>query len=177
VVARTGDDGVAVVSYDRDTAPCRSIQVLSPTVNGTAWGRGLSVVGGIGIAYTDVTVRDTDAAAIYIAVEGDPFYSRAVDGVVVRGGRVEQANRNATIDHGALVVLADRTDHGLRAVDVSGLALVDTRPTASHTIGVITANGATPPQDLSFTGLTFGNGPVQRFGGNVPPGAYRVEGG
>ncbi len=175
VVSRTGDDGVAVVSYDRDPAICRSIQIRSPEVHGTTWGRGLSVVGGDDITYTDVLVQDTDAAAIYVAVEGNPFYSQGVNGVTFRGGRLDRANRNAEIDHGAIVILSNRPDVTMAEIEVADLEVADTRPSASHEVGVIASDGGAVPQGLEFRELQFEGGPAQQFGGNAPVGTYRVD--
>jgi hypothetical protein len=176
IVSNTGDDGVAVVSYDGDGAGCRNITVSFPQVFGTTWGRGLSVVGGTGISYTDVLVQDSNAAAIYIAVEGDPFYARLVEDVTVRGGRLVRSNRNPDIDHGSVLVLAGRAGVPVRGVDVTDLVIENTRATASHDVGVITEASAAPPENLRFDALTFRGGPAAAFGGNTPASAYRVGG-
>ncbi len=176
VVSNTGDDGIAVVSYDGDGPSCHDITVSSPQVLGTAWGRGLSVVGGTAVTFTDVLVRDTDAAALYIAVEGDPYYAGAVQDVTVKGGTLLRANRNTTIDHGAILVLSGRPGVPVRNVDIADLAVDDTRATASHAVGVVTDAGAAPPENLRFENLTFQGGPAATFGGNAPQGSYAVSG-
>lgn len=172
-VARTGDDGLAVVSYERDPVPCRSITITSPRVLGTTWGRGLSVVGGRNITYTDVLVQDSNAAALYIAVEGDPYFTRAVEDVAVNGGRLLRSNYNAAIDHGAILIYAGRAAIPLRGVTIRDLSIEDTRPDANHDVGVIAPNGRSP-QDLRFDRVRFSGGPAAHYGGNVPPESYRV---
>lgn len=170
-VARTGDDGVAVVSYGRDEGPCVSITVNSPRVYGTTWGRGLSVVGGRDITYTDVLVQDSNAAALYIAVEGDPYFTTAVENVTVRGGRLLRSNYNRSIDHGAVVVYAGRSYVPFREVTIQNLSIEDTRHGASHHVGVIAADNG-DPENLRFEQMRFSGGPSVRYGGNVPLAAY-----
>jgi len=59
--APPGDDGVAVVSYEKDQATCRSIRITAPVVRDPAGGRGISVVGGEDIIYVDVDVQGSRA--------------------------------------------------------------------------------------------------------------------
>ncbi|OLT14828.1 hypothetical protein BJF78_17470 [Pseudonocardia sp. CNS-139] len=172
-VSGTGDDGVAVVSYERDGAPCARITVASPWVLGTRWGRGVSVVGGRDVTYTDVRVDGSDSAAVYVAVEPGPYDTAAVAGVAVRGGRLVRSNVNPDVDHGAIVVYAGRPGVPVSGVRIEGLAVEDTRATASQQVSVIGVGGR--PAGVVFAGLTFTGGPRRTFGGNLPPGAYRVE--
>lgn len=146
-VSRSGDDGVAVVSYRSDKAVCSEITVSSPTVERTVGGRGVSVVGGTDISYTDVTVTDSNAAAVYLACEGKPFDTRPTSRVTVTGGTLTGSNYNAAIDHGAVLVYAGAGS--VSDVRVSGLTVTGTRPTASRQVGVVTDNGGT------LSGITF----------------------
>lgn len=173
-VSRTGDDGVAVVSYQRDVVPCSSIRINAPQVFGTTWGRGLSVVGGKNITYTDVLVEESNAAAVYIAVEGDPYFTRAVEDVAITGGRLRRSNYNAAIDHGAILIYAGRSAVPLRGVTIQNLSVEDTRTDASHDVGVIAVD-AVSPQGLRFNRVRFSGGPAVRYGGNARTDSYRVE--
>jgi hypothetical protein len=173
VIARTGDDGVAVVSYERDTDTCSAITVTHPQVLGTTWGRGLSVVGGRDVRFNDVQVEDSNAAAIYIAVEGAPYFTRPVDRVSVDGGVLDRSNNNADIDHGAVVVYSGRPDSRLADVRIANIALQDTRPTASQDVSVISTG--TAPTDLAFDHVEVTGGPGTVFGGNAPRASYRVD--
>ena len=90
VVRDVGDDGVAVVSYAQDGGPSDDIRVESPVVDGTD-ARGVSVVGGTNITYTDITVSGTAAAGVYVAAEGS-FDTTSGEGVRIEGGTVTDAN-------------------------------------------------------------------------------------
>ena len=172
--AATGDDGVAVVSYATDPGPCRNIAVRSPTVLGTTWGRGISVVGGENVVYTDITVQDTDSAGVYVAVEPDPYFTRSVREVRVIGGTVERANRNAGIDHGSVLVYLGRADHEIVDVRIEGLQITGTRRSASSDVTV--RSDGVPPRFLTFADLEIEDGPATRYGGNVPAEFYSVSG-
>ena len=136
VVTGSGDDGVAVVSYDGDPETTRDVLITSPRVLGTTWGRGISVVGGEDVTYRDVVVERSSAAGIYIASEGQPYDTRPSRRVRVQGATVAGANHTAEVDHGALLVYAARgrevTDLHLSGVHISG-----TRDRASRQIGVL----------------------------------------
>lgn len=135
LVERSGDDGVAVVSYGPDRATTSHITISEPTIRGVVRGRGVSVVGGEDVVYRDVDVTDTYAAGIYIATEGDPYFTRPTRRVRVLGASVVGSNRGTDIDHGAVLVSAAAsapvTDVLLRDV-----AVRDTGARASAQVGL-----------------------------------------
>lgn len=144
----TGDDGLAVVSYLEDGEPCRAIRVESPVVRGTKGGRGVSVVGGEDVSYTDIDVEGSRAAAVYVACEGDPYFTAPVRGVRIEDGVVRGANTDAAIDHGSVLIFSGREDGEVDDVEVSGLRITGSPRSASWQVGVVTTGGTT-------TGLRF----------------------
>ena len=173
-VRDSGDDGVAVVSYAQDGTPCHDITVVSPTVLGTAWGRGLSVVGGTRITETDIDVRNTSAAAVYVASEGAPWFTTAAQQVLISGGSITGANSDTTVDHGAVFVLSGRRGIVPADVTVSDLRITGTRASASRNLGVITYGDA--PSDVLFSDIAISGGPRLAYQGNTPASAYRLVG-
>ncbi|MGY5882447.1 glycosyl hydrolase family 28-related protein [Modestobacter lacusdianchii] len=167
VTTGTGDDGVAVVSYMKDGGPSERITIESPTVNGTTWGRGVSVVGGNDITYTDVTVRDTDAAGIYVGSEGDPYFTYASVGVLVDGGTVTGANTNADKDHGAVLVYAGNADTTTSDVTVRDLTISGTRTSSPWDVGVLAAPDSAVEQ-VTFEEFRISEGPAESFYTNEP---------
>lgn len=175
VTTATGDDGVAVVSYQADGAPCTDIRIESPTVNGTTWGRGISVVGGRDVVYTDVTIRDTDAAGVYIGSEGEPYFTYGSQHVLVDGGTVERANRNPEKDHGAVLVYAGNAGTRTTDVTVRGLTITETRPGASWDVGLLT-DAKAKVERVTFSGLTATDGSRAGVFYTNAPGAVRLLG-
>lgn len=175
--SRTGDDGVAVVSYLEDGAVCHDVTVTRPVVATTTGGRGVSVVGGEDIAYDDVSVTGSAAAAVYLACEGEPFNSAPTRRVTVRGGTVEGANTDAGIDHGAVLVYSGRGDGEVSDVEVSGLRIRGTRSSASRQVGVISDAG--PATGIRLEDLDVEARPTpftQTSGGCCDTGPWTVGG-
>ena len=166
-VTSTGDDAVAVVSYLGDGALCRDIRVTSPTVR-TTNGRGLSVVGGTRITYTDIDVADTSAAAVYLATEGAPYYTHATTDVSVSGGQVSRANFSESIDHGALVIFNGYRGTMTR-LRISDLRVEGTRSSATSQASVLT-DGA-PVTNTTVSGIRFVGGPDVLLRSTLPSGS------
>jgi len=170
----TGDDGVAVVSYGSDGAPCHDITVTSPHVLGTTWGRGISVVGGVRINETDIDVQRTSAAGVYIGAEGSPWFTAAPQDVTVSGGTIVGANTNADVDHGAVLVLAGENGVTPSNITIGNLRISDTRASASRDVGVITYG--TPPTGIVLVNMVITGGPRSAYQGNTPGGSYVTRG-
>ena len=166
IVRRSGDDGVAVVSYLQDPAPCRNITVSHPTIRTTTGGRGVSVVGGEDVIYHDIDVDDSFAAAVYIACEGGDSVTRPVRRVQVRNGTTTRANSAANIDHGAVLLYSDRGQGTVADVTVAGLTISGTRAGASRQIGAISEQDG-PLANIRFEHLTLSPLP-EPYQGNAP---------
>lgn len=176
-VSGTGDDAVAVVSYDDAATPVTDVEVRSPVVDGTTHGRGLSVVGGRSVRFDDVTVRGTAGAGIYVAVEGDPYFTHDVDGVRVSGGTVTDANLDDRVDHGAVLVFSGRPGRSVSDVVLRDLRVSGTRADASRQVGLYRDDGG------EIDGVELGGIVVDTDGGptglgtNLPADRYRIDGG
>lgn len=173
----TGDDGVAVVSYQRDGAPCRDITVTRARVLGTTWGRGVSVIGGTNITYNDLHVERTSAAGVIVAAESS-YTTFAPRGVRINGGTVRNANLGAP-DHGAVLVHSDRPDAELGGlpldnVRISGLAIQDTNPARAYTIRV-NADGAATLHRVTLSDITISGGPATTVFTDQGPDVLTVQ--
>lgn len=167
--SRTGDDGVAVVSYLQDPTPCSDITVDRPIVRTTTGGRGISVVGGHDVDYRDVTISASSAAAIYLACEGGDFVTHPTKRVTVRGGRIDGANTDAAIDHGAVLVYSGRAGGSVEEVTVSDLTIAGTRPGASRQIGAVADGPDDALAAIVFDRLRLAGTP-DPYQGNAPAG-------
>jgi polygalacturonase len=155
----TGDDGVAVVSYTDDNEQAQDIRIQSPHVHGNTNGRGVTVVGGKDVTISDVDVRHTAAAGIYIACERGTYQTRVPSNVVVDGGTVSGANWEKDVDHGAVLIYNGQGAEPLTSVTVQNIAISGTRASASRQVGLVAESGGAI-LGVTLTGLSFtGTGP------------------
>ncbi|MDO3412999.1 glycosyl hydrolase family 28-related protein [Saccharibacillus sp. CPCC 101409] len=106
VVKKTGDDTIAVVSYLKDSAAVSQVSIRGNSVGYGAKARGISVVGGNGIAIDKNTINNTEMAGIYIAVESN-WGTRDVKNVTVSGNTVIGTGTREDGDHPNVLVFAD----------------------------------------------------------------------
>jgi parallel beta helix pectate lyase-like protein len=172
----TGDDGVAVVSYGGDALPCHDIVINSPTVTGTTWGRGISAVGGHNISYRNIAVSQSNAAGVYIASEGNPYYTWSVNKVDVIGGTVTGANTNPQIVHGAVLVYSGNAGHSVSDVTISGLTISNTPSSAQRNVGIVVTDGTV--SNIALTNIALQNTTLTPLytSSKVPAGSYTTSG-
>jgi hypothetical protein len=174
-VRNVGDDGIAVVSYGANASQCYNITVQSPRFYGNTWGRAFSVVGGHDITWTDVYAQNSNAAAIYVAAEGYPYYTYAPAHIKVIGGTLVNSNTNPAIDHGAILVYVGRAGYTAADIDFENIAITNTRSSASGQVGIIAGPSASVTQ-IQFKNITITGGPASLFGTNVPRNTYNIVG-
>lgn len=169
----TGDDGIAVVSYTQDGAPCHDITVTDARVMGTSWGRGMSVVGGHHITYRNVYIRSSDAAALYIAAEGAPYYTAAPTDVTVRNALIVDANQDQSVDQGAILVNSGENSVVPSNVTIDNVQITDTRATAARNVGVVSLDEQ--PHGIVFDDFTIKGGPTSAYQGTASPASYSIH--
>lgn len=146
LIERSGDDGVAVVSYSPEfngvtSAPCHNIVVNSPVVNGTTWGQGVSALGGQNITYRNVNISATTGAGVYVGTVGAPFFSQSTSNVQVVGGTVNGANVNPDVVMGAVAVYGEHAGYTTSDVTISNLTINNTPDSAQRNIAVWIKDG------------------------------------
>ena len=158
IVRNPGDDGVAIVSYE-DTVipPCSNIHVQSPKLFASTWGRGISVVGGQNIVFSDIYIWRSAAAAVYIACESS-YTTFGVSNVWVMGGEIRNANTDTSVNHGAVLVNNSRAGFSITDVYIEGLRIYDTRSTANRDVGVLQNAGTISRIQLADIAITAGTG-------------------
>jgi hypothetical protein len=166
VIRNTGDDGIGVVSYAGDPSPVHHIRIQSPRFFGNTWGRGFSVVGAEDIVLDDVYAESSNAAAIYVAAEGAPWFTRTPRRIRVTGATLRNSNANASVDHGAVLVFNGRPGTVIQDVSMRSVRIENTRTGASRQVGVFTDGDRRSIRDVRVSGLSVvGGGPV--FATNV----------
>lgn len=190
-IERTGDDGIAVVSYTEKMLgypiePCRNIVIDSPVINGTTQARGIAVAGGENISISNIRVSQTSGPGVFIASVGAPYYTQSTNGVTVNGGSVSGANVTPSdllgepernyIAHAAVAVYSEHGGYGVTNVAVSNLTIADTSPAAESSISVGVNNGGALAnvtfRDIQIVQQTT----VPALRSNAPDGSYSVSG-
>ena len=131
---RTGDDAIAVVSYQVPLyGTVHDITVSNPVVNGSGQ-RGLVVVGGQRITFNDINVSNTALAAVFVGSQG-LYFSRATDDVRVNGGIVT-AGGSGGIPGGAVLIWSTNKGQPVTNVTIENLVLVNTPTSAYFNVGI-----------------------------------------
>ncbi|WP_175015328.1 right-handed parallel beta-helix repeat-containing protein [Burkholderia lata] len=73
VVRDTGDDMIAVVSYQADGALSRNVLITGNSLEGNTWGRGITVVGGADVTISNNIVRDVQVSAGILVAQEDSY--------------------------------------------------------------------------------------------------------
>ncbi|WP_225925667.1 glycosyl hydrolase family 28-related protein [Pseudonocardia abyssalis] len=173
VVSGTGDDGIAVVSYRGESA-VHDVAVERATVSDNTHGRGISVVGGHAISWSDIEVRRSASAAVYVAVEGEPLATADSAGISVERVRIIGANTVPAVDQGAVLVYSGPARGSVTGVHMNDVDIMDTRAGSSRQVGVFSDGGTV--SEVFLDGFTISGGPDRRFASNVTASAYKLIG-
>ena len=187
-IKNPGDDGVAVVSYLNDGAPCQNIEITQPTLDGQKWGRAFSVVGGKNITYRDVYANGSAGAALYISAEQE-FNTFGVSNVLVDGGTLLNSNQQAAttasarpspneprIVHGAVMLYNSQASQTISDVTIRNLTIKDTDPEGYDHVQILSYNNE-PQVRLWLDKVSISGGsqyPLKTLG--VPSSSLRKTG-
>ncbi len=171
VVRNVGDDGIAVVSYGADGAPCHDITIESPRFIGNKWGRGFSVVGGDDITFRDIYAENSNAAALYLTCEGAPWNTAPTRRVRVLGGELKRSNQSDTVDHGAVLIYNARPNFTIEDVTIEDLQISETNPKASRQVGILVGKSG-GVKNIELSDLRISGGPANLFVSDAPAASY-----
>lgn len=110
LIKKSGDDGISCVSYDSDglTVTVKNITAQDNNIFDNLGGRGMSVVGGNTIHYTNNWIKNSGQyAGIYIAEENG-YSSQKAQSITVMNCTVENCG-SATTGHAGFMVFSDGT--------------------------------------------------------------------
>ena len=119
-----------------------------------------------------------DIARVKVEVQGAPFVTLRIDGVVVEESLAEGGVHEQSVDPGAHVLTASAADYedAEERVEVARGAArsvtLSLRPTKEARTGVLVVEGASDDDQLRIEGVASGRGRLER---TVPPGKYHVE--
>ena len=154
----TGDDLIAVVSYESNPEPCHDIVITHNTVGENNWARGITVVGGHDVSILENTISASKAAGIYICAE-DSYHTSGVENVLVRGNRISKSPANVPAHSG--IFLSGRAMFPVSGVKIES-NIIEESPAAAITLGknvrgtTITENqiNGTPHEAILVRGAT-----------------------
>lgn len=132
-VLRSGDDGIAVVSYLGD-AISTNISIISPYVEGTWNTRGLVVSGGSNITFTDITVKNTALSGVFVGSQTGGLPTASATNIVIDGGTITNGNYSMGYATGAVTVYNDNPLAAVRGVRIANLTIIDTPKQARSNI-------------------------------------------
>ena len=133
---------------------------------------GMTVVGGRNITMRGFTVADTDSAGVYVATEGDPYFTRTVENVSISDGTVTGANRNAGIVQGAVLVAVENPGTAVRNVSISDIRIAATPPSAERNVAIYTETGTL--QDVRISRISLDNSTLPAFFTNADTESFAV---
>ncbi|MEO3758243.1 right-handed parallel beta-helix repeat-containing protein [Mycobacterium sp. B14F4] len=173
---RTGDDAIAIVSYQYPAlGTVHDITINNPVVDG-AGQRGLVVTGGLRITFNNVDVSNTALSGIWIGSQPAPFYTQGVDDVTVNGGTLTNTNSGG-LPLGAVAVVAQNPTTTVSNVTVENLTIVNTPPSSYTNVGLYTQGGSL--DDITFRNIAIWQPvptPPLPFYTNAPTGTYTTTG-
>jgi hypothetical protein len=94
-VTGTGDDMVAVVSYQGDGALSSNVLITGNALSGNPWGRGVSVVGGADVTITQNTVQGVQKAAGVLVAQEDSYQTYGATNVLVTDNVISDIENSA----------------------------------------------------------------------------------
>ena len=164
VVRGAGDDGISVVSYKSTAVPCHDIVVDSPQVFDNAFARGMTVIGGYNITYSNVYVQGSPSAAILISAN-TLWNTHPSHDVKVLTATLVNSNTDSKVAHAALVVASNTVD-GIYNVAFKGITIKNTRVGAPADVQILTFSGS-PITNVSMDHVTVTGGPAKDFSTTV----------
>lgn len=172
--AWTEDDAVVVVSY-ADEPISQNIVVSNPVVNGSD-GRGIGVVGGNNVTFSNIHVWRSNAAAVYVAAEGAPWYTRSVSNVTITGGSLVETATSTEIVQGAVLVYSGSASATISSVTISDLAITGTPQYAQRSTGIILDSGAGRISGVVLKNIALTDSALPVFATNAPASSYTATG-
>jgi hypothetical protein len=171
---QTGDDAVAVVSYQNEPVPCSDIQITNVDVASTRWGRGIAVVGGRNVTVRGFTVANTSSAGLYVAAEGDPYYTQSVEQVDISGGSLTAANTSSDVTQGAVQLYSGNAGKTVQGVRISDVGIIGTPASAGRDVALVLDGGSM--SDISLKNIHLSGTEVTPFDSNAPTGSFNTSG-
>ena len=101
-VTGTGDDMVAVVSYQSDGKLSNNVLITANTLSNNYWGRGISVVGGSNVSIIGNSVQGVQKAAGILVAQEDSWRTFSASNVLIEKNVVANIQESTNVNNGLL---------------------------------------------------------------------------
>lgn len=101
-VTGTGDDMIAVVSYQGDGALSSNVLITGNSLTGNYWGRGISVVGGSDVTITGNTVQGVQKAAGVLIAQEDGWRTFNATNILITKNVISDIQNSTNVNNGLL---------------------------------------------------------------------------
>jgi hypothetical protein len=165
-VTNCGDDGFAVVSYLNDGTMAHDISVNGFTMYSQSdSGRGITVVGGYNVTYTNINVTDSCGAGLYIASEPS-YQTYGVSNVTVSNVTMNAVNHCGDVLHGAVLVYNGQPSQTISHIDLENFNITNTdnpaEPSETGQVG-IRQGGSGGVSGIQYRNFTINGGNSDYF--------------
>lgn len=88
VVRGTGDDMIAVVSYQAEGVLTRNVLITGNSLEGNSWGRGITVVGGENVTISNNVVRNVQVSSGILVAQEDSNRTAGSSNILIEGNSI-----------------------------------------------------------------------------------------
>ncbi|MCA8156760.1 right-handed parallel beta-helix repeat-containing protein [Burkholderia contaminans] len=171
VVRGTGDDMIAVVSYQGDGVLSRNVLIADNSLEGNAWGRGITVVGGADVTIANNVVRNVQVSAGILVAQEDSSRTYGASGVLVENNEISDIQTAAGRTDPRPLTEQAAIDVSTWSGSVTRVVVIGNRVSRARFAGIRVWGNVSQYRIADNRLSAIGGEPVQvGGGGGCPPG-------
>lgn len=169
LVRGTGDDMIAVVSYQGDGVLSRNVLITGNSLEGNAWGRGITVVGGADVTIENNVVRNVQVSAGILVAQEDSFRTYGASGVLVENNEISDIQTAAARTDPRPLTQQAAIDVSTWSGSVTRVAVIGNRVSRARFAGIRVWGNVSQYRIADNRLSAIGGMPVQVGGGGGCP--------
>ncbi|MCA8423379.1 right-handed parallel beta-helix repeat-containing protein [Burkholderia seminalis] len=169
LVRGTGDDMIAVVSYQGDGVLSRNVLITGNSLEGNAWGRGITVVGGADVTIENNVVRNVQVSAGILVAQEDSFRTYGASGVLVENNEISDVQTAAVRTDPRPLTQQAAIDVSTWSGSVTRVAVIGNRVSRARFAGIRVWGNVSQYRIADNRFSAIGGMPVQVGGGGGCP--------
>ncbi|MCA8302326.1 right-handed parallel beta-helix repeat-containing protein [Burkholderia seminalis] len=169
LVRGTGDDMIAVVSYQGDGVLSRNVLITGNSLEGNAWGRGITVVGGADVTIENNVVRNVQVSAGILVAQEDSFRTYGASGVLVENNEISDIQTAAVRTDPRPLTQQAAIDVSTWSGSVTRVAVIGNRVSRARFAGIRVWGNVSQYRIADNRFSAIGGMPVQVGGGGGCP--------